>query len=204
MKIFISIDGVLRDTIQKIIHHYTSYYLDSEPEESEENPFEYGLIEPIYNDDLMKYFKFYDKDELENFLYIDFAVEIFGQAGISYPNVFTELHNLIYKNKDDKKFTVIGLDHLGKSKPASLFFLSRNGFLGNEIRFSTFDNLENLWEDCDLWITDNEQIINSCPENKEVIKFKTNYNDHFTCENEITKLNELNELWKKSSEENIT
>lgn len=205
MEIFISIDGVLRNTIAKFDYHYKDYYLDSEPEDKteEENQFEYGVIEPVKNNFLLESYKFQSKEEFDNFTFIDYAVEIFGHAGPSYQNVFLDLNNLIYQNKEHK-FTLVGLDQLGKSKPSTLFFLSKNGFMGNNIKFTMGSEINNLWKQCDLWITDSEAVINSKPKGKKVIKFNTDYNQHFTNQLEIHKLTEIDDKWLKSSENFIT
>lgn len=201
MEIFISIDGVLRNTIAKFDYHYKNYYLDSESEEKtdEENKFEYGIIEPVKNNFLLESYKFQSKDEFNNFTFIDYAVEIFGHSNPTYSNIFLELNNLIYQNKEHR-FTLIGLDELGKAKPSTLFFLSKNGFMGNNIKFSISSEIPNLWKQCDLWITDSETVINMCPKPKRVIKFNTDYNQHFTNPLEIHKLSEIEQTWLKSSE----
>lgn len=201
MEIYISIDGVIRNTIQKFDYHYNDAYLNSEFEN--ENNFEYGITEPIYNNNLLNSYKFQSKEEFEFFLFIEYPIEIFGHAGLSYSTTFTELNRLIYDNPEHN-FTLVGCDELGKAKPASLFFLSKNGFLGNNIKFIKSEDIEKNWSDCDVWITDNEMIINSCPENKEVIKFKTSYNQYFTYKKEITKLSEIQEPWLKSLENHTT
>jgi hypothetical protein len=187
MEIYVSIDGVLRNTIQKFDYHYNDYYLLSE---SEDNNFEYGKNGNVQNDNLLNYYKFQSKEEFENFLFIEFPVEIFGLAGISYSNAFTELNKLIYENKDHN-FYLIGLDELGKSKPATLFFLSKNGCLCNNIKFINSDTIDNEWNNCDVWITDNKTIIDKCPENKLSIKFNTNYNNFFDHKNKVNKINEI-------------
>jgi len=205
MEIFISIDGVLRNTIAKFDYHYKDYYLDSEPEEKteEENSFEYGLIEPVKNNFLLESYKFQSKDEFDNFTFMDYAVEIFGHANPSYSNVFFELNKFIYENKEHN-FTLIGLDELGKAKPSTLFFLSKNGFMGNNIKFTASSEIPNLWKKCDLWITDSNAVIEYSPKNKKVIKFNTDYNQHFTNPLEIHKLTEIDRTWLKSSENIIT
>jgi hypothetical protein len=201
MEIFISIDGVLRNTIAKFDYHYKDYYLDSEPEEKteEENRFEYGVIEPVKNNFLLESYKFQSKEEFDNFTFIDYSVEIFGHSNPSYQNVFFELNNLIYQNKEHN-FTLVGLDQLGKSKPSTLFFLSKNGFMGNNVKFTMSSEIQNLWKKCDLWITDSQPIIDSVPKNKKVVKFNTDYNQHFTNSLEIHKLTEIDKTWLKSSE----
>lgn len=197
MEIFISINGVLRNTIQKIEYHYKDAYLDSVFEN--ENNFEYGVNYPILNDKISESLKFQSPDELEYFLFIEYPIEIFGHAGLSYSTTFTDLNNLIYENKDHN-FTIVGLDEVGKSKPASLFFLSKNGFLGNNIKFIKSEQIENEWDKCDLWVTDSKHIIDKCPNGKTAVKFKTPFNEHFTSSEEITKLTEIEEKWLKFSE----
>jgi hypothetical protein len=197
MEIFISLNGVLRNTIQKIEYHYKDAYLDSVFEN--ENNFEYGVNYPILNDCISESLKFQSPDELEYFLFIEYPIEIFGHAGLSYSTTFTDLNNLIYENKEHN-FTIVGLDEIGKSKPASLFFLSKNGFLGNNIKFIKSDQIEGEWNKCDLWITDSKLIIDKCPNSKTVVKFKTPFNEHFTSNKEITKLTEIEEKWLKFSE----
>lgn len=201
MEIYISIDGVIRNTIQKFDYHYNDAYLNSEFEN--ENNFEYGVVEPIHNNNLLNSYKFQSKEEFEFFLFIEYPIEIFGHAGLSYSTTFTDLNRMIYDNPEHN-FTLIGCDELGKAKPATLFFLSKNGFLGNNIKFIKSEDVSSSWDNCDIWITDNEKIINSCPENKSVIKFVTTYNQYFTYKKEITKLTEINEPWLKFTEKNTT
>ncbi len=204
MEIFVSVDGVLRNTIQKFDYHYKDFYFDSDVENTENvTDFKYDIIEPIYNDNLLNHYKFQSKEEFENFIFMEFPIEIFGHAPTSYQGVFTDLNKIIYDNKE-YNFTIIGLDELGKSKPATLFFLSKNGFMGNNIKFIKTDNIDDMWELCDMWITDSEKIINKCPEEKKVIKFKTKYNEYFTNKVEINKLTEINELCSKFLEKNTT
>jgi len=205
MEIFLSIDGVLRNTIQKFDYHYKDYFLNSDVEntESENTDFIYDVTEPVYNDNLLNHYTFQSKEEFENFIFIEFPIEIFGHAGVSYPTSISDLNKMIYENKEHN-FTVVGLDELGKSKSATLFFLSKNGFLGNNIKFIRSDDIKDMWDKCDCWITDSEKIITECPKDKEVIKFNTNYNQYFTNQKEITKLTEIQEPWLNTSEKTTT
>lgn len=201
MEIFISLDGVLRNTIQKLDYHYKDAYLSSEFEN--ETNFEYNVVEPIFNDSLLKSYQFQSVDEFEYFLFIEYPIEIFGHAGLSYSTTFTDLNKMFYDNPEHN-FTIVGLNELGKAKPATLFFLSKNGFLGNNIKFIKSKDIKESWDKCDVWITDNKEIIESCPEDKIVIKFNTTYNQHFTYSKEITKLTEIQEPWLKFSESTTT
>jgi hypothetical protein len=201
MEIYISIDGVLRNLIQKFNYHYKDAFLESEFEN--ENNFEYNILYPIQNDNLLNSYQFQSIEEFEFFTYVEYPIEIFGHAGVSYPTSISDLNKIIFDNPQHN-ITIVGVDEVGKSKPATLFFLSKNGFLGNNIRFIKSIDIEKEWEKCDMWVTDSKKIIDLKPEEKTVIKFKTTYNEFFTNEKEITKLTEIEELWSNSLEKTTT
>jgi hypothetical protein len=147
----------------------------------------------------LKYYKFQSKDEYNNFCYIDYALELFGHSRLSYQNVMLDLNEIIYGNKHIN-FTLIGIDEFGKAKPSTLFFLSKNGFLGNNIKFIDSQDIEKEWKKCDIWITDNKVIIDKCPKNKMAIKFNTPYNDYYNGQIEINKLTNIKEICSHSWE----
>ena len=76
--------------------------------------------------------------------------------------------------------------------------------MGNEIKFAKSRDIEDLWSKCDVWISDSENILQKCPENKVGYKFNTTYNQYFTYKKEITKLTEIEEPWLKSLEKPTT
>lgn len=202
MEIFVSIDGVLRNTIQKFDYHYKDYYLNTEPENEES--FDYGIEgTPISIENLLNTYRFQSVDEFNKFLYFDFPIEIYGHAGLSYNQAATEFNSLVFENPKIK-FTLVGLSEKGKAKPATLFFLSKNGIICDNIIFSTPEKLKELWKKCDLWITDDIHVVSQCPRNKKVVKFNTFYNNHFTNKQQINKLSEIDKTWLKYSEKTIT
>lgn len=210
MNVYISLDGVIRNTIEKFEYHYNDYYLESDEIVSHEDSiynddFKYDINRPIKNDNLLNYFLFHSIEEFEHFLFIEFPLEIFGHAKPSYPSVFSDLNKLIYDNKNIN-FVIVCLDEKSKAKPASLFFLSKNNFLGNNIKFITSNNIQKEWKKCDIWITDNQKIIQQCPINKKSIKFNTIFNDYIDSELNINDLSELttNTLLKKNKPLNKT
>ena len=201
MEIFISIDGVLRNTLQKFDYHYKDYYLNTESNEKE--TFDYGIkSNPVSIDNIVSSYNFQSEEEFKKFLYFDFPIEIFGHAGLSYNHAATELNTLIFENPDIN-ITLVGLYEKGKAKPATLFFLSKNGILCNSVKFSTTENIKKLWKQCDMWITDDINVINQTPKHKRVIKFNTFYNNHFTNTLEINKLSEIKKEWLKYSVKTI-
>lgn len=201
MEIFVSIDGVLRNTIQKFDYHYKDYFLNTESTENE--TFEYKVkTKPLSFQKIIDSYSFQSVDEFNKFLYFDFPIEIFGHAGLSYNQAATDLNKLIVEHPNSR-FTLVGLNEKGKAKSASLFFISKNGIMMDQVIFSNDLEIENLWKKCDVWITENFEIIDKCPTNKKVIKFNTYYNNHYKIDLEISKLSEINKLWLKFSEKTI-
>ncbi len=191
MEVYISINGVLRNFIQKFDYHYKDYYLEAIPVEGEEDEsFEYKINYPIQNDNILDHYVFQSKEEYDNFCFIEFPLEIFGHAGLSYPSAVSDLNKLIYEKKEIN-FTIIGLDELGKAKPSTLFFLSKNQFFGNNIKFIRSTEIDKEWEKCDMWVTDEKSIIDKCPTDKKVIKFNTDYNQFFNSDIEINNIQNL-------------
>jgi hypothetical protein len=202
MEVYVSIDGVLRNTLQKFDYHYKDYFLNTETESEE--TFEYGLKDnPSSIKGILNTYNFQSEEEYKKFLYFDFPIEIFGHAGLSYNHAATDFNTILFDNPN-VTFTIVGLSEKGKAKPASLFFLSKNGILCDNVKFSNYDEIDNLWSKCDLWITDDETVVTKCPKNKSVIKFNTHYNNHFTNKIEINKLNEIQKKWLNYSEKTIT
>jgi len=89
-----SIDGVLRNLIQKIEYHYKDIFLDSEF--IGEDDFVYDVIKPIQNNNLLESFKFHSVEEFEYFLFVEYPIEIFGHAVLIYSNTFTDLNKMIH------------------------------------------------------------------------------------------------------------
>ena len=74
MEIYISIDGVIRNTIQKFDYHYNDAFLADDIQFEEGNSFEYVITEPIQNNNLLDSYNFQSKEEFENFLFIEYPI----------------------------------------------------------------------------------------------------------------------------------
>jgi hypothetical protein len=189
MNIYISIDGVLRNIINRFHYHYENAFIDVD-ETEEGDSFEYKVIEPITNNNLSDHFIFQSKEQQDHFQYIEYPMELYGHSPVSYSNVNNDINKIVYHHKDHKIF-LVGLDELGKSRPATLFFLSRNGIMVDNIKFIKSEDIAKEWETVDLWISDSEKVLQLKPENKEFILFSTKYNEHFTYEKIINKLSDI-------------
>ena len=191
-KVFINITGVLRDTYAKAASEYRKYYIETELEEGEEEPFEYDMVLPIDTDDLSNHFKFQSEDEMKYFFFVEFAIEIFGHSAPVYSGVFRDLADLM-KDNDDWEITIVS-DEVGKGKPSSLFFLSKNTCYVDNYRFYKKDNVEEMWDECDVWITTECDVINTKPEGKTVVKVETEYNKDLKSDYTVEKLTNVKEI----------
>lgn len=189
MKIGIEINGVLRDTLKKIQEVYQKWYLDN-PFMEEEQEIERKVISDVTTMDIMEHLVFKDKDELYNFLYKEFTMEIFGHAGSVEMNSMIELNDFYLDFRDKIEIWIVS-DEISKSKPASLFFLSKFGCLVENIKFYSEVTLNSMWETVDILVTANPKLLLDYPENKTLIKYKTTYNSNIKTKEEISSFSEL-------------
>ena len=219
-RIGVEINGVLRDTVGKFKNLYEKYLIDCpqfddntyevsvdlisggtiEVSESssdliENNKFEYKVLGEVTSLELDKYFNFRDKDELYSFMYEEYTMELFGHSSSSEMNSFNLLNEFYYDNRDEFDVLIVS-DEIGKSKPASLFFLSKFGCLVEQILFYSEITKLKMWDGVDILVTSNPDLILNKPTNKTVIKYVTDYNKHVYSEYKIHSLSELNETIK--------
>jgi hypothetical protein len=106
------------------------------------------------------------------------------------PSGLSELNEFYLDMRDIHDILVVS-DEIGRSKPASLFFISKFGGLVESVKFYSESTINSLWESVDILLTANPKLLLNHPENKIVIKFNTTYNDNVESEFSISKLKEL-------------
>jgi hypothetical protein len=222
MRIGIEINGVLRDTIEKFKQLY-EYHMIGKMEfdtidktyeitfsgdteeivELNENVdvkwFEYKILSEVNSLELDKHFAFPSKDELYTFMYEDYTMELFGHSPSTEINTFNILNDLYIELRDNYKLLIVS-DEIGKSKPASLFFLAKFGCLLEQVFFYSEITKNDMWDNVDILLTANPILITNKPDNKIVVKFKTKYNENVKSDYEISTLSEFNLLLNKIKE----
>jgi hypothetical protein len=211
MRIGIEINGVLRDTIGKMTQLYQKHMIEEKDDSlktfeidmsgnTEElvsaEEFEYKILSDVTSLNLMEHFRFNDENELYSFMYEDFAMQIFGHASSSETFTFNDLNDLYFKYRDNNELLIVS-DEMGKSKPASLFFLSKFGCLIEKIKFYSNSTLNSMWEEVDVLLTSNPSLLLEKPKDKIVVKYITNYNKDVDCEYEINSLKEFDDVLQK-------
>jgi hypothetical protein len=192
MKIGIDVNGVLRDTISKFKSVYDKFLIQStDGIEKDENQFEYSIVEPIDSLDLFNHFLFPSKEEMFSFMFEDCPMEIFGHAPSSEMMTFADLNEIYIKHRNNIEFTIIS-DEISKSKPATLFFLSKFSCQFERVFFYNEITKNQILNDFDLIVTSNPDIIINYY--NKVIKYKTLYNEKINSSKTIEKIKELDEI----------
>ena len=191
MKIAIEINGVLRDTVKKIEQVYEKFYVENIL--NEKRDFEYEILSPITSLRLQDHLKFRDNDELYDFLYTEHCMEIFGHASSTEYSTFIDLNDFYVDMRDNHDITLIS-DEIGKSKPATLFFLSKFGCQIEKIVFYSQFTVQTVWNEIDLLLTANPDLLLNHPTDKKIIKYNTNYNTNITDLPNIDNIKELKNL----------
>ena len=171
-KIGIEINGVLRDTISKFTELYEKHLVDSHFNEStdktyeiefsgdtdevielnenvEVNNFEYKVLSPVTSLDLGSHFSFPSKDDLYSFMYEEYTMELFGHAPSTEMLSFNLLNDIYYNLRDTYDLMIVS-DEIGRSKPSSLFFLSKFGCLVEKVFFYSEITKNNMLDEVDF------------------------------------------------------
>jgi hypothetical protein len=191
MRIGIELNGVLRDTLKKIQQEYEKWYLNNPfRDENEEDDFKYEVLSELTTLNISNHLKFRSEDELYDFLYKEHTMEIFGHAGSVEPSGLVELNEFYLDMRESHDIIVVS-DEIGKSKPASLFFISKFGCLVETVKFYSESTVNSLWDSVDILLTANPKLLLNYPKNKMVIKFNTTYNEDIESDFNISSLKEL-------------
>jgi hypothetical protein len=194
MRIGIEINGVLRDTLKKVQQEYEKWYLNENLKELkliENDPeIERKIISEVTSLELSKHLSFKNNDEVYDFLYKEHTMEIFGHAGSVEYSSMNDLNDFYFEIRDNHDILIVS-DEIGKSKPASLFFLAKFGCLVETVKFYSEVTINSMWDSVDVLLTANPNLLLTHPTNKLVIKFNTEYNSHIESEHSISSIKEL-------------
>lgn len=214
MRIGIEVNGVLRDTIEKFTQVYekhmigendqlellpTTFEIDSDGNTHDINIEEivkYEKLNEVDSLDLMSHFKFKSKEEYFSFMYEEFPMHIFGHAPSTEMTTFNDFNDFYTLFRDDNEIVIIS-DEMGKSKPSTLFFLSKFGCLVENIIFYNSVTKDKVLSSFDLIVTSNPDIIINYSDKLTIIKYESVYNKQVKSEITINSLKELSEKVKE-------
>ena len=219
MKIGIDINGVLRDTVGKFEQTYEKFMIEKNEDmdnlmtlelsgdtfneesfevvdEIKKSDFKYEKLSDVTSLNLTNHYSFKDNDEYYNFMYEEFAMIIFGHAGSSEYSTFNQLNEIYTKLRDEHELIVVS-DEIGKSKPATLFFLSKFGCLVEQIKFFNSKTENDIINGLDILLTSNPNLLLKKYDKTKVIKFETIYNTDVEIGSSIKSLSEFEDKLKQ-------
>ena len=211
MRIGIEINGVLRDTIGKFTQLYEKHLIEDAEFNNPtylmdlsgntevaliEDPFKYEILSDVTSLNLLDHYAFPSKDGLYSFMYEEYTMELFGHAPSTEMMTFNILND-IYHNLRDKYDLMIVSDEIGRSKPSSLFFLSKFGCLLEKVFFYSEITKNDMWNGVDILLTANPDLLLNKPSNKIVIKYETEFNKNIESEYTIKSLSEFEDKLTK-------
>jgi 5'(3')-deoxyribonucleotidase len=181
MKIVISLNEVLRDTLSQIDYTYSKYISGEESTISKDDVTSFNLED---------HFKFESKKDLNRFLYDEASLEIFGHADQMYDNLMTKFNMFLVDLDEEEEHTVelVSREFL-RSIPSTLFFLSKLGCRATNIRF--IKQNEEEWGDADILITANPIALSNRPSDKISVKIKAPYNQNVSADYELDSIIEF-------------
>ena len=190
MKIGIELNNIVRDINSQIIKYYKRDVNDNANEE----------FSNLNYTELIDSLKFKSKKDKDNFIYVDYAYEIFGCAKQSKRNLVNaitdweiKLNNLDDGNKYE--ITHFSLHEIALTIQSTYYFLSK---IGSRVRRIFFPKKpSDIWSECDVVITINKDVIKSKPKNKVSVLIKTDSNDSYSSKADIV-YNDLFELMNDS------
>jgi hypothetical protein len=213
MRIAIDVNGVLRDTIGKFKHLYEKHFIEGYQEffpsqtykldlsgntelEFTPEPFEYKILSPVTTLELQNHFSFQSKEEYYSFMYEEYCMELFGHAPSTEMTTFNELNNFYINNRKRWDFMILS-DEIVKSKPATLFFLSKFGCELEKVFFYSNFTINSIWNEFDVLLTANPDLLLYHPKDKILIKFETDYNKDINKNYSIKSIKDLEGILKQ-------
>jgi len=163
-RIGITINEVLRDFLGQLEYTYEKYIGPIELDE-----------DSVKSLDLLDYFEFEDKHQLNKFLYQEASLEIFGHADQIEDNIMNDFNQFIMDIEDDEEHELELISkEFDKSIPATYFFLSKLACKIKKVRF--VKDYEEFWDGVDVLVTANPIALDLKPENKTSVKIESSYN----------------------------
>jgi hypothetical protein len=150
-----------------------------------------GKVDPMY---ITSKIELQSKEFFLRFLYEQMSFEIGAKTNVTYKDVINDFHELQnYFNSKGIEVDLVSME-IGNSKPATLFFLSREKCKLNNLRFVS--SYEDIWDDYKMIITADNYIIENKPKNRKLFKIETENNKHLKQGKKIKNLKALLNIFK--------
>lgn len=185
MKIAIDLNDVVRDYSA----NFLKYYLEGYNRTFDLTDFEF------WSHDLMAVFPFSSQASYYNFIYNDYAFELYGKCETCSRKLTERLNDWIEKTikEVDVPFDIdvmfVSTKEYGLSIGNTYYFISKLGVKVREVYFPI--DQSTIWDKCDVLITANPELLAIKPEDKISIKIETDYNKNSDSDFSFNSLDEF-------------
>jgi hypothetical protein len=193
IRVAIEIDGVLRDTYTKLEQVYQKFLIDEL--ELVDEDFQFEIKKPFTTKNYDNHFMFKTEDEFFTFVYEEFAMEIFGHSPSTELSTFMDLQDLQIEFQNQIEWVFVS-EQIGKTKPATLFFISKFGCDVDKVIFFNKKTISKIWNEFDVIVASSPNLLSES-ETKTTIKYERSYNSDITITDTITNLKDLESTLKK-------
>lgn len=186
-RVAIEINGVLRDTYEKIEQLYQKFFIDEL--ELVDEDFQFNITKPFDTEKVQNHFAFKTDEEYYSFMYEEFVMQIFGHAPSTELSTFTEFNSIVKNLKEEFEFVLVS-EQIAKTRPATLFFISKFGCEIDKIIFYNKNNIQKITNEFDILVAASPSLIEFYKD-KTTIKYETSYNSNINSEIIIKGIKEL-------------
>lgn len=185
MKIAIDLNDVVRD----FSNNFLKYYIERYNHEFDLEDFEF------WSNKLCDVFQFNSENAYNNFVYNDYAFELFGKPSVCYRGLEKDLNNFTEKTiKDidcDEELDIMFVSTMeyGLSIGNTYFFISKLGTKIREIYLPK--DSTTIWDKCDILITANPNLLEIKPDGKISIKINFDYNKEYESDYNFNNLGQF-------------
>ena len=131
------------------------------------------------------------KEVYNRFLYQDYVFEIFGSAQRMYKQLDLHFKNFCIDYGDDYEIVIVSKENFFSIVP-TLHFLSMIGSRATKYVFT--ESNEEIWDNVDILVTADPELLLNVPEDKYVIKVMRPFNVEIKKDFEIMEINDLNSI----------
>ena len=184
MKIAIDLNDVIRDYSNNFLSMYLNYY---------NHDFDTTDFE-MWTNDMQTLLEFKTDRAYQKFVYEDYPFELFCKCGTCTKKLPVELKEWVASLKDtdtEEPIEVMFVSPMeyGASISYTYAFIGNLGCGVREV-YLPMDS-RTIWDKCDVLVTANPIFLNNKPQNKKVVKIKTEYNTECESDYEFKKTSDF-------------
>ncbi len=140
------------------------------------------------------------RESYKQFMYEDFNFEIHGTAPLMYKGLDKDLEKIYNKLKHQFDIRIVSKENWF-TIPPTLFFLSK--CMPRIKHFHFVDTNKEVWDNVDILITTDPELLEDVPRGKKIIKVQRPYNEKIPAKNNVEIFQMVDLLGKWDEDESV-